>query len=123
MTVEQTDPKCKQLAEAADAYFTYISNNACFIPNYAERHRYGELISTGFVESAINEVGSKRMVKKQQMRWTKKGVHMLLQVRVKTLNKELRDKFEAWYPALRSQPAVAADDLIERDFSLLAHSL
>ena len=40
------------------------------IANYFDRYRHGETISTGFVESAINQVVSKRMVKKQQMRWT-----------------------------------------------------
>ena len=36
------------------------------IPNYGERHRAGETISSSFVESAVNQVISKRMVKKQR---------------------------------------------------------
>jgi len=32
------------------------------------------------------------MIKKQQMRWTKKGAHSLLHVRTKTLNKETISK-------------------------------
>lgn len=40
------------------------------------------------------------MSKKQQMRWTREGVHLLLQVRIKTLNNELRDKFCEWYPKM-----------------------
>ena len=55
---------------------TYIDNNARFIVNYGERYRNGERISTGFVESTINQVVSKRMVKKQQMQWTPKGAHL-----------------------------------------------
>ena len=31
--------------------------------------------TTAFVESAVNRVISKRMVKKQQMQWSKKGAH------------------------------------------------
>jgi len=46
-------------------------------------------ISTGFVESAINQVVSKRMAKKQQMQWTQRGAHFLLQVRNRVLNEEL----------------------------------
>jgi hypothetical protein len=61
-------------------YFTFLRGNAK-TPNYGERYRYGEAIATGFVESTVNQVISKRMVKKQQMRWTKKGAHLLLQVR------------------------------------------
>ena len=40
-----------------------------------DRHRHGEKISTAFAESAVNQVVSKRMVKKQQMRWTESGAH------------------------------------------------
>ena len=46
-----------------------------------------------FVESTVNEIVSKRMVKKQQMRWTKQGAYWLLQVRVQILNGDLRDTF------------------------------
>ena len=55
-------------------------------------------ISSAFVESAVNQVISKRMVKKQQMRWSKRGAHLLLQVRTKVLNEELRETFDRWYP-------------------------
>ena len=41
----------------------YLAANACAIPNYGERYRAGETISTSFVESAVNQVISKRMVK------------------------------------------------------------
>ena len=68
------------------------------ITNYGERYRNGEAIATGFVESAVNQIISKRFVKKQQMRWTKRGTHLLLQVRVKVLNNELRESFSKWYP-------------------------
>ena len=39
------------------------------------------------------------MVKKQQMRWTPTGAHLLLQVRTRVLNDELADDFRRWYPA------------------------
>jgi hypothetical protein len=38
-----------------------------FMPNYGERYHNGEAIATGFVESTVNEVVSKRFCKKQQM--------------------------------------------------------
>ena len=53
-------------------------------------------ISTAFVESAINQVVSKRMVKKQQMRWTDRGAHLLLQVRTRVLNEEWRSTLSHW---------------------------
>ena len=41
-----------------------------------------------------------RFVKKQQMSWSRRGAHLLLQVRTRVLNEELRGKFESWYPEL-----------------------
>jgi hypothetical protein len=43
------------------------------------------------------------MVKKQQMRWAKQGVHLLLQVRIQTLNDELKDTFCHWYPEMEPE--------------------
>ena len=76
-------------------------NNAGSIVNYGERYRNGERISTGFVESTINQVVSKRMVKKQQMQWTPKGAHLLLQVRTQVLNEDWDKTFRKWYPGFR----------------------
>lgn len=90
----------KKLFKMVQEFETYILNNGACIPNYGERWRWGEPISTGFTESAVNQIISKRMVKKQQMRWTPKGAHLLLQVRTLVLNEELRDKFQQWYSGL-----------------------
>jgi hypothetical protein len=57
---------------------TYIKNNKMMIPNYGEMYRYGETISTAFIESTVNEVIAKRMVKKQQMQWDQQGAHYLI---------------------------------------------
>ena len=61
----------KKLARALDEFATYIDNNSDAIVNYGERYRCGERLSTGFVESAVNQVVAKRFMKKQQMRWTR----------------------------------------------------
>jgi hypothetical protein len=45
------------------------------------------------------------MVKKQQMRWSKEGAHLLLQVRTKVLDGDWRETFERWYPELATQAA------------------
>jgi hypothetical protein len=52
-------------------------------------------LSTGFVESTINQAVSKRMVKKQQMQWTPEGAHLLLQVRTQVLNHTWEDSRRA----------------------------
>jgi hypothetical protein len=90
----------RRLCRAVDEFETYITLNEPFIPNYGERYRYGEPITTAFVESTVNEVVSRRMVKKQQMRWTQRGAHLLLQVRTRTLNDDLKDTFRGWYPGM-----------------------
>ena len=71
------------------------------IPNYGDRYRNGENIATGFVESTVNQVVSKRFVKQESVRWTERGANLLLQVRTKTLNDELRATFEDWYPGMK----------------------
>jgi hypothetical protein len=37
------------------------------------------VVSTAFVKSTVNQVIAKRFVKKQQMRWIPRGVHLLIQ--------------------------------------------
>ncbi len=92
----------KAQRKAAGEFDTYIRNNAGMIPNYAERRRCGERVSTGFVESAINTVVGKRFDKRQQMRCSKAGEHLMLQARTRTLDGMLRGKFEQWYPGLKA---------------------
>jgi hypothetical protein len=57
--------------------------------NYAARYRKGLPISSSIAESAVNQIVSHRMAKKQQMRWTDEGAHWLAQVRVADLNGQL----------------------------------
>ena len=85
----------------------YIRNNREFIPNFGERYRQGETITTAFVESTINQVVSRRFVKKQQMTWTLRGAHLLLQTRTKVLNNELENVFRSWYPQFRPSAKAA----------------
>jgi len=98
----------RKLARAVAEFHGYITANESFIPNYGDRHRYGEVISTAFVESTVNQVISKRFVKKQQMRWTKRGAHFLLQVRAQVLNEDLRPTFVRWYSTMTSTDVSAA---------------
>ncbi len=67
----QTYARYPQLVKALAELHTYIVNNRHLIPNYGERYRHGEAIATGFVESTVNEVVSRRFCKKQQMQWSK----------------------------------------------------
>lgn len=91
----------KKLLKHLDELTTYVENNRHLIPNYGEKWRYGEVISSSFVESTVNEVVTKRMVKKQQMQWSHIGAHYLLQARTATLNGDLPKYFEQWYPGIK----------------------
>jgi hypothetical protein len=91
----------RKLLKTVSEFHTYVERNHGFIPNYGERYRYGGRISTGFVESTVNQVISKRFCKRQQMQRTKRGAHLRLQTRVKTLNRELGVMFRRWYPDLQ----------------------
>ena len=78
----------------------YIDANRAFIPNYGDRWRNGEAISTAFVESAVNQIISRRFVKKQQMRWTERGSHHRLQIRTRVLNDDWRPTMARWNPGM-----------------------
>ena len=73
--------------------------------NYGERFRAGERISTGFVESAINQIVDKRFDKRQSMRWSPRGAHLLLQTRTRVLNNDLDQVIRRFYPAFRKSQA------------------
>jgi hypothetical protein len=90
-----------KLSKALDEFDAYVVANQPLIPNYGERWRNEETIATGFVESALNQIVSKRFVKKQQMQWPEKGTHLLLQVRTQVLDERLEKTFRGWYPDFR----------------------
>jgi hypothetical protein len=56
----------------------------------------------------VNAVISKRFAKRQQMQGTKRGAHLLLQTRTRTLDGTLRSLFEEWYPGLANDNAIEA---------------
>ena len=109
LDVDGAGPGRRKLVKTLGELGGYIGANAGSIPNYGERHRSGEAISNAFVESAVNQVVSKRMVKKQQMRWSQRGAHLLLQIRTRVLNDDLAGDFRRWYPAF--MPASERQDV------------
>ena len=106
---ETKDEAARKFLKHIEELHTYVRCNHAFIPNYGERYRNGERIASGFVESAVNQVVSKRMVKHQQMQWTQRGAHLLLQIRTRVLNEEWEGIFRRWYPAFRPHTHAGAD--------------
>ena len=97
----ETDyPNLNKFARAAREFAVYIKSNASSLINYGERYRAGERISSSLAESTVNAVISKRFAKRQQMQWTPRGAHLLLQTRTRALDGTLRPLFERWHPGL-----------------------
>lgn len=59
----------------------YLINNRKYLVNYAERYRDGKIITSSLAESNVENLINKRCKGKQHMKWTREGVHPLLQVR------------------------------------------
>jgi hypothetical protein len=79
----ETDyPNLRKFIAAAREFAVYIASNTASLINYGERYRSGERISSAFVEATVNAVVSKRFAKKQQMQWSRRGAHLLLQTRM-----------------------------------------
>jgi hypothetical protein len=111
-------PGLTRLVRATAGLATYIENNAGAITDYAARWDHGEIISTAFAESTVDLVVSRRFAKKQQMQWSKKAAHLLLQTRTRTLDGTLHDLFTTWYPAMPAndvQPAPLRSDANQVD--------
>ncbi|MBA3946685.1 MAG: ISKra4 family transposase [Herpetosiphonaceae bacterium] len=99
---EQPTTEGKKITKWVHDFRRYIEINQPFIPNYGVRYHAGEPITSAPAESTVNQVVSKRMVKQQQMRWTMRGAHLLLQVRTQVLDDQWRRTFTQWYPGLQT---------------------
>jgi hypothetical protein len=71
------------------------------IPDDGDRYRRAAPGASAFVEPAVDHVVSKRMVERQQLRWTPPGARLLLQVRTRVVNDDLAGAFRRWFPAFR----------------------
>src|SRR6202035_4465920 len=83
---EEGCDEARKLARTLHEFDHYIRANKSSLPNYGDRYRNGEPISSSLAESSVNQIISRRFVKKQQMRWCRRGAHLLLQVRTRVLD-------------------------------------
>jgi len=105
-------PHLGKFARSAHEFAVYITSNAGSLINYGERFRSGERISSAMAESTVNAVVSKRFAKRQQMQWTRRGAHLLLQTRTRALDGTLRRLFERWYPGLANDNPSSASQAV-----------
>ena len=64
----------------------YLRSQSARLVNYAARYRDGLRVGTSVTEGTTNFLVNRRMNKLQQMRWTRRGANLLLQVRCAVYN-------------------------------------
>jgi hypothetical protein len=75
-----------KLAKALVALETYVSGLADLIIDYASARLDDEPFSTSPTEGAVQWLLHRRMGARQQMRWSPRGAHLMLQVRTAIVN-------------------------------------
>ncbi len=77
----------KRLVARCTELQAYIESNRGALIDYGQRHGAGKPISTSRAEGTVNQLVSARMNKRQQMRWSPRGAHRVLQVRAAVLDR------------------------------------
>jgi hypothetical protein len=101
----------RKLWTALHALDGYLTGQSDWLVNYAERHRAGLRVGTAITEGTANFLVNRRMNKSQQMRWSRRGADLLLQVRCAVYNGRLGSGYgQKFHPANDTQPqsAIAA---------------
>jgi hypothetical protein len=83
----------RKLWHALHAIDKYLRGQAAWLVNYAKRYRAGLRVGTSITEGTANFLVNRRMNKSQQMRWSRKGADLLLQVRCAVYNGTLGTGF------------------------------
>jgi hypothetical protein len=100
----------RKLWTALHALDGYLTGQSDWMVNYAERHRAGLRVGTAITEGTANFLVNRRMNKSQQMRWSRRGANLLLQVRCAVYNGTLGSGYgQKFRPANDTHPlAIAA---------------
>ena len=112
---EQGQRRCiapsRKLWTALQALDGYLTGQSEWLVNYAERHRAGLRVGTAITEGTANFLVNRRMNKSQQMRWSRRGADLLLQVRCAVYNGTLGSGFGQRFQSANDtypQAAIAA---------------
>ncbi len=84
-----------KLAASLRGLETYVSGLAGLIIDYARARCRGKPISTATTEGAVQWLLHRRMGANQQMRWSPRGAHRMLQVRTAVANGPLAEDHAA----------------------------
>jgi len=83
----------RKLWHALHAIDKYLRRQSARLVNYAARYRAGLRVGTSVTEGTANFLVNRRMNKSQQMRWSRRGADLLLQVRCAVYNGTLGFSF------------------------------
>jgi hypothetical protein len=98
----------RKLWTALRALDSYLTGQSAWLVNYSERHRAGLRVGTSITEGTANFLVNRRMNKSQQMRWSRRGADLLLQVRCAIYNGTLGSEFgQKFHPANDTFPPTA----------------
>jgi len=98
----------RMLWTALHALDRYLASQGAWLVNYPERHRAGLRVGTAITEGTANFLVNRRMNKSQQMRWSRRGADLLLQVRCAVYNGTLGSGFgQKFQPANDTYPPMA----------------
>ena len=86
----------------------YLRSQSAHLVDYAERHRAGLRVGTSLTEGTANFLVNRRMAKSQQMRWSRRGADLLLQVRCAVCNGMLGTGFGQRFQAANGPHPPAA---------------
>ncbi|MGI4943452.1 MAG: ISKra4 family transposase [Janthinobacterium lividum] len=98
----------RKLWTALRALDGYLASQSAWLVNYAERHRAGLRVGTAITEGTANFLVNRRMNKSQQMRWSRRGADLLLQVRCAVYNGTLGSGFGQRFQAANDPHPPAA---------------
>jgi hypothetical protein len=98
----------RKLWTSLQALNRYLIGQSEWLVNCAERHRAGLRVGTAITEGTAKFLVNRRMNKSQQMRWSRRGANLLLQVRWAVYNGTLGAEFgQKFHPASDSFPPTA----------------
>ena len=98
-------PKLWTALQALDGY---LRGQRHWLVNYAQRHRAGLRVGTAITEGTANFLVNRRMNILRQVRWSRRGADLLLQVRCAVYNGTFSSTYgRRFKPADDSSPSMA----------------
>src|SRR5271170_5205836 len=108
-----TGAPARKLWHALHEVDKYLIGQSGWLVNYAKRRRASLRVGTSITEGTANFLVNRRMNKSQQMRWSRRGADLLLQVRCAVYNGNVRRRARSCVQSnLPAMPTIGEGGLI-----------